>query len=458
MKNLFTLITILSLCTALNAQEIVGSWHGTLKIQGVDLPLVFNISQTDAAYAATLDSPAQGAMGIPVSTITYTDSELNIKVQNLGIHYNAHLNAEGIFEGTFKQGTFSLPLELTQKSTETKAVLRPQEPSKPYTYYSEDITFRNSKDNIQLAGTLTMPAKTGHFPAVVLISGSGPQNRDEALFGHKPFLVLSDYLTKNGIAVLRFDDRGTAESEGNFVGSSTYDFAKDVESAIEYLKSRPEINKDKLGLIGHSEGGIIASIIAAQNNDVNYAVLMAGTALRGDQLLLLQAEKISAQMGMDTTVIKQNQEMASGAHQIILNEELSNHKLKDSLMNYYTLKYDAVLTPQQKMGMVNQLTSTWMVEFIRLDPMDYLSQIRCPLLAINGSKDLQVPAEENLSLIEKAATQSGNTKMIVKELDGLNHLFQECETGAIAEYGIIEQTISPIALEEMLAWIKLQVN
>ena len=451
---LFVILTNLSIY----AQDISGKWNGILKVQGIQLRLVFNVTQTEKGYSSTMDSPDQGAKGIPVTSTNYENSILKLEVSSAGIHYEGTLDKNNAFVGTFKQGGQSFPLVLTKEEVEKEKVLRPQEPTKPYPYYSEEVKFENTKDKIVLAGTLTLPEKNGKFPAVILISGSGPQNRDEELLGHKPFLVLADYLTKNGIAVLRFDDRGTAKSTGDFKNATTFDFATDVEYAIKYLQTRKEINKNSIGLIGHSEGGIIAPIIASKNKNIDFIVLMAGSTLRGDKLLLLQKYKIETQMGIGKQVIENNQQIFAGAYEIILNENLGKEVLPDTLSHYFISKYGKALPENQKNALINQLTSTWMINFIRLDPVVYLEKVTCPILAINGNKDLQVPLKENLEVIENIFKKSDNTKVKIKELEDLNHLFQECETGAISEYTTIEQTISPIALKEILNWILKQVN
>jgi alpha/beta superfamily hydrolase len=451
---LLTILTTLSM----HGQDITGHWNGVLKVQGTQLRLVFNVTKTDNVVSSTMDSPDQGAKGIPTTTTSFENAILKITIANASIAYQGTLGKDNIIVGTFKQGGQSFPMNLSKEMIEKEKLVRPQEPIKPYSYYSEDITFENEKAGIRLAGTLTLPKKEGVFPVVILISGSGPQNRDEELMGHKPFLVLSDFLTKNGIAVLRFDDRGTGKSTGEFKGATTFDFAKDVEYAIEYLQKRKEINKDKIGLIGHSEGGIIAAIIASENENIDFIVSMAGSALRGDQLLLLQKYKIETQMGINRQVVANNQQIFAGAYEIILNESIENELVSDTLSKYFTSKYGQALPENRKTALINQLSSPWMLNFIRLDPVVYLSKVNCPVLAINGSKDIQVPSKENLEIIEDNFRKTKNTSVKVKELKDLNHLFQECETGSISEYGKIEQTIAPIALKEILNWIHLQVK
>ncbi len=456
-KITLILLSILS-TLSIYGQDITGQWNGALKVQETQLRLVFNVTKTDNVVSSTMDSPDQGAKGIPTTTTSFENSILKITIANAKIEYEGTLRKDDIIVGTFKQGGQSFPMNLSKKIIEKEKLARPQEPIKPYSYYSEDITFENKKAGVSLAGTLTLPKKDGVFPVVILISGSGPQNRDEELLGHKPFLVLSDFLTKNGIAVLRFDDRGTGKSSGDFKEATTFDFAKDVEYAIEYLQKRKEINKDKIGLIGHSEGGIIAPIIASENEDIDFIVLMAGSALRGDKLLLLQKYKIETQMGINRQLIESNQQIFAGAYEIILNESIENELVSDTLSKYFTSKYGQALPEKQKIALINQLSSPWMINFIRLDPAVYLSKVNCPVLAINGSKDIQVPSKENLEIIKDNFRKTENTSVKVKELEDLNHLFQECETGSISEYGTIEQTISPIALKEILNWINIHIK
>lgn len=281
MKTISILLITLIASLTLTAQDITGQWNGILKVQGTQLRLVFNVSKSDNGYSSTMDSPDQGAKDIPVAKTTFENPSIKFEVTNAGIEYLGAIKDNEIV-GIFKQGGMELPLNLSREVLEKEEVKRPQEPSKPYPYYSEEVTFPNTKANISLAGTLTLPEKKGNFPVVILITGSGPQNRDEELLGHKPFLIISDHLTKNGIGVLRYDDRGVEQSTGDFSSATSADFATDVESAIDYLKTRKEIDKSKIGLVGHSEGGLIAPIVASESKDVSFIVLLAGTGIRGD--------------------------------------------------------------------------------------------------------------------------------------------------------------------------------
>jgi fermentation-respiration switch protein FrsA (DUF1100 family) len=389
---------------------------------------------------------------------------LKIEIAMAKIAYEGTLGQDNIIAGTFKQGGQSFPLNLSKTKIEKEKLLRPQEPTKPYPYHSEDISFANEKVGITLAGSLTLPTKEGVYPAVILISGSGPQNRNEELMGHKPFLVLSDYLTKNGIAVLRYDDRGTAMSKGDFKAATTADFATDVEAAIDYLKTRKEIDKKKIGLIGHSEGGLIAPMVASQSKDVAYIVLLAGTGIPGDQLLLLQQKLVGKASGISDADLQKNEASNRAAFDIVKKSK-SPEQLTSDLTKYIAQVVTENPSAAKPAGMsddvfvqlqVNQITTPWMQYFIKYDPSPALEKVKCPVLALNGEKDLQVPPKENLGAIKTALTKGGNKKATIIELPNLNHLFQECKTGSPTEYATIEQTISPTALVEIVNWLRAQ--
>ncbi len=335
---------------------------------------------------------------------------------------------------------------------------RPQEPREPFGYNSEDIYFENKEDSVLLAGTLTFPKTGSGFPAVILLSGSGPQDRNSEIFEHKSFLLIADYFTKNGIAVLRVDDRGTAESEGDHNQTGIKGFVSDAKSALEYLKTRKEIDKTKIGLVGHSLGGIIAPIVAMESKDVAYVILLAAPGMRGDKLILLQKELIERKMGAPELAITEGQEKMKGAYNIILEFEGDNEELKNSLKKYFSEVFGPMLPENQLNAISTQMSYPWFVDFIRYDPQTVLSKIGIPVLALGGSKDVQVPAEENLKSIEKILKDSGNNEVTVMEFENLNHLFQNSETGLPAEYFTIEQTFSPDVLKLMVSWIKTKAE
>lgn len=458
MKKVLFFLTAILFCCAVTAQEITGQWNGFLKVAGGQLALVFNISKNESGFTATMDSPDQGAKGIPVTATNFVNGILKLEIPSARIVFEGELNQYNVIVGTFTQSGQSFPLNLSKEKLEKEIVKRPQEPTKPYPYYTEDVTFENKTDKNVLAGTLTLPQKEGKFPAVILITGSGAQNRDEEILGHKPFLVLADYLTKKGIGVLRFDDRGVGKSTGDFKTAVTLDFAKDVQAGIDYLKTRNEIDKKKIGLIGHSEGGIIAPIVAGDSKDVSFIVLLAGTGIPGDKLLLLQKEKIERQMGVSEDEIQKAQETFKGVYEIITASPAGDPSLKSRVSSYLTLKLGDKMVDNQIKTLSAQVTSPWMTGFLKLDPSIALEKVKCPVLALNGEKDLQVPADVNLEAIKTVLAKAGNKNVTAKKIPNLNHLFQECKTGSPDEYAAIEQTFSPIALEEISKWVLVQVK
>ncbi|MDZ4747786.1 MAG: alpha/beta fold hydrolase [Saprospiraceae bacterium] len=466
MRNLVVIVILGLFVLPVLGQDITGQWNGILKVPGVQLRLVFHVEKTDLGYASTMDSPDQGANGMPVETTTFEDATIRFVLPAPKIEYEGVLGSDGVITGNFKQAGQSFSMNLTRELVEKEKVKRPQEPTTPYPYYAEDIMFTNEKAGIDLAGTLTLPTKDGVYPVVILISGSGPQNRDEELLGHKPFLILSDYLTRNGIAVLRFDDRGTAESKGDFATATSLDFSTDVEAGVAYLMSRKEIDKRKIGLIGHSEGGIIAPMVAANSKDIAYIVLLAGTGIPGDQLLLLQQALISKVYGVSDEDLAKAHDYNKGAYAIVTTSS-GIEQLKTDLTTYYNTRFknnpdfvvpEGMTADELIQSMVDQLANPWMQFFIKYDPSILLEKVKCPVIALNGEKDLQVPPKENLGAIEKALKKGGNKKVTIQELPGLNHLFQECTTGSPEEYAVIMQTMSPDAMLVVLSWIQTQAK
>ena len=459
-KNL--IISLLFVLTSLVfGQDITGDWNGALKVQSMQLRLVFHITKNASVYSATMDSPDQGAKDIPMSKAQYENGILTIEMAAAQIEYTGKLDSTGMVVGIFKQSGQTFPMNLTRKAIEKVELKRPQEPVKPYPYYSEEVTFQNTKADITLAGTLTLPAKTGNYPVVVLITGSGPQNRDEELMGHKPFLVLSDYLTRHGIGVLRYDDRGINASKGDFGKATSFDFATDVESAVNYLRTRNDIDKKHIGLIGHSEGGIIAPMVAVQDKRISFIVLMAGTGISGGDILLLQQGLIGRASGMKEEELKTTNELNTHIYKL-MNEIQNTDTLKLKITDYLMAKSNELPDLNIPQGstvndyidiVIKQTLSPWMLAFIRYNPAAMLEKVKCPVLAINGDKDMQVPSKVNIPAIENALKKGGNKLSTCQELPGLNHLFQECKTGLPKEYVEIEQTIAPIALETMTNWI-----
>ncbi len=447
--------------------SIEGIWEGKLKVPGIEFRIVFKISKNpDGTLTATLDSPDQGATDIPVEEVILKDNTLRMEVKSVGGIFEGKVSENFlVIEGEWKQsgGVFPLTVKRVDKAVE---ILRPQVPKKPYPYIEEEIVYENKDAEIKLAGTLTLPSGDAPFPAVLLITGSGPQDRNETIYNHRPFLVFADYLTRQGIAVLRVDDRGVGKSTGDFSQATSEDFASDVLAGIEYLKTRKEINPKQIGLIGHSEGGLIAPMVAVKSADVAFIVLMAGTGLTGEEILYLQGALISRAMGVSEEDIIKNRQFNEKIFSVLKeddNSENAEEKLRQMFMEDWEKmsdkKKEQIGDPEVFLTVQLQgLLTPWLKFFLIYDPKPTLSKVKCPVLAINGEKDLQVPPKENLSAIKEALVAGGNKNFTVKELPGLNHLFQTAQTGLPAEYVRIEETISPEALKIIGDWIFKQTK
>lgn len=466
MKRILPLLFCLMTSTLLFAQEPLGTWYGSLNLPGTKLSLIFHLSKTGNSYSSTMDIPQQNAMGIPMAKTSYTGQTLLVEAPNLGIKYTGTFSPDQHqITGTFEQGELKLPFVLNtkaEKSAMTTLSTRSQDP-KDFPYKQEEVSFHNSKGGNILAGTLTLPAAGKASKIVVLITGSGPQDRNENLVNHRPFLVLSDWLTRNGIAVLRYDDRGIGKSTGNFNTATTADFADDAEAAVNYINSRADLQQLSIGLIGHSEGGMIAPMVASRNKTVKFIVLMAGPGIPLDQLILQQARDIGKLTGVSaknmekSTAIKTQAFAAMKKYQN-LPEVLYNKKM-DSLARLEITK-----DPDPKIKEMNidelvesgtkALKTPWMRYFISFDPSTYLTKVHCPVLALNGTLDSQVAAKPNLSAIQTALQKAGNKKFEIVPMEGLNHLFQKAKTGAPDEYEQIDETINPAVLQKITSWIK----
>lgn len=446
------------------AKGLAGNWEGAITVGAVKLRLAFKIlAKPDGGYSATMDSVDQGAKDIKLDEASLENGKVVIKHKLAGMTYEGKLNDAGAeIEGEFQQSTLKLPLTLKRvdKLTELK---RPQEPKKPFPYREEEVTIDNAKaEGVKLAGTLTLPKGDGPFGCAILITGSGPQDRDESLLGHKPFLVLADNLTRRGIAVLRCDDRGVAKSTGKFGEATSADFATDAEAQIAYLKTRKEIDSKKIGLIGHSEGGLIAPMIAARSNDVAFIVMLAGPGLSGEAILLLQGQAILKAMGATPDALATQKAMQLRIFKLLAEEKdnaAAEKKLKVIIEEELAKipeaerKKAGANTAEQALAQTRQVMSPWFRYFLPYDPVPALKATKCPVLAIIGERDLQVPPKENNPVIEAALKAGGNKDFTVKELPGLNHLFQASKTGTVIEYGEIEETINPAALELIGDWV-----
>ncbi len=440
------------------AQDIKGDWHGQLDVQGQKLRVNFHVKNENNTYITTMDSPDQKAFDIPTDETVVNNDSIKITLKSMMIVYKGVLK-NNIIEGIFSQGGMKFPLNLSHKKIEKETPKKkPQEPTEPFPYKSEEVSFINTKaDNIKLVGTLTLPNNRKKPAAAILISGSGPQDRNEEILGHKPFLVLSDYLTRNGIAVLRIDDRGVGESEGTQKGATSADFATDIQAAFDYLMTRKDVDCKKIGLIGHSEGGFIAPIVAAKNKDIAFIILLASPGVDGAEVLITQAEKSMNLIGLTSENIAYNTKLSNEVYDLVksiiniddLKKEITNHLKK--ARETAPLSIATELTDVNIENQAKTITSPWMRYFIKTNPKQFLKKVSCPVLALNGEKDFQVIPNLNLNGIKKAL--KNNKDVTIKELENLNHLFQTCETGSFNEYAKIEETFAPKALEIITTWI-----
>jgi pimeloyl-ACP methyl ester carboxylesterase len=463
MTRLLALAIPLALCAPLAADDskaspkkgIDGYWHGTLTIGAIELRLGFKIAKKDdGSLSSTLDSIDQGVKDIAIESTTFADNKLTLKMSSMKAEYTGTLQADGdTIKGEFEQvGKFPLELKRADKPIELN---RPQNPRKPYPYVEDEVTFLSKSRDVTLAGTFTRPKGDGPFPAVALITGSGPQDRDESLLGHKPFLVLADHLTRKGIAVLRYDDRGVGKSTGKFATATSTEFADDAAGAVAYLRDRKEVSN--VGLIGHSEGALIAPLLAAGSKDVGFIVLLAGPGVPGDEILVAQGQLILKAMGASEKALTRQKALQQRLF-ALAKDGADVAKLKAAVA-----EMEKDLTDDEKKELrtqreaadaqVTRLATPWFKYFLTYDPRPVLQKVTCPVLALNGEKDLQVPAKENLAEIERALKTGGNADVTVRELPGLNHLFQPTKTGLPSEYGKIETTFAPEALDAISAWI-----
>ena len=431
-----------------------GVWQGALEGNGMRLRLQLHVSHDDQKQlVAALDSPDQGVSGLPAIKVSQKDAAFHLEIPVVSGAYDGTLNAaKSAINGSWTQNNLEQKLDF-QRSDQLLELLRPQNPVKPYPYKEEEITFPNGKAKISLAGTLTLPRGPGPFPAVILLSGSGPHDRDESLVGHRPFLVLADHLTRKGIAVLRFDKRGIGKSTGDYASATTEDFAGDAEAALAYLNTRKEIDPKKIGLLGHSEGGLIAPMVATHSQTIAWIVLLAGPGLKGEDVLLLQSELILRAAGVNEGEVARTLAFNKQTYALVRQEKdpaALEAKLNELVQSTST---GAALPPAAVQAQVRMLVSPWFRYYLDYDPLPALQKTMCPVLALNGEKDLQVSSKENLARIQKALHDGGNHDFQTTELPGLNHLFQHGPTGSPTEYGGIEETMAPEALNVVSDWV-----
>ena len=435
--------------------EHIETWKGILDVDPQKFKFLLKFyREQDGSMTARLDSLNEGLKGMKLE-LDRDDENCNFELKISAASYVGKLNeAKDRIEGTWTQRAVKQELNFEKIALNSEEPLnRPQHPKKPYPYAAEEVTFENAKDAIKLAGTFTKPKNGGPFPTVILITGSGPQDRDETLLGHKPFLVIADHLTRNGIAVLRFDERGVGESTGQFGAATTQDLSRDVEAAFEYLRTREDVAKETIGFVGHSEGGLIAPMIAARRTDVGMIVLLAGPGVSGREIGISQTRAFNEAAGVEKAQLDEQEEFL----RIVMDELVENGTCSEEFIDGLVAE-----TPETRAAAetaIATMDNPWFKYFLQYDPQPALKKVKCPVLILNGKKDLQVLADLNVDAIEAALKAGGNTTFESHKLENMNHLFQETKgPGLKAEYGQLEETFSPKALKIISDWLKKVTN
>ncbi len=452
MKRIVAIVVLLLAGTTINnAQNLAGS----LDVGGKKLELIFLLTPE----GGTIDVPAQFSYGMKLTSAVFERDSLLITIEAMNMTYKGRVYGSiDSVNGVYTQSGRSMPLSLFPKP-EYKTVERVQKIKPPFPYYSVDTVFRNEPAGVTLAGTVTAPDTLGKYPAVILVTGSGPQNRDEELVGHKPFLVIADWLARNRIVTLRYDDRGFAKSTGNFKTATTLDFAADASAAIDYLRTLPFVDTSKVGLIGHSEGGLIAPIAATKNSGIKFIISLAGPGVNGKEIILKQSYLLAAAEGEDTTDLSTLIELSKTCIDAVLADPAMAAKNIDSAYKAFFNRFPAeekerLMKKEQfdKRGLFS-FTTPWFIQFLTLEPVPYYEKLRVPVLGLWGSKDLQVPPTQSLPPIKAALAKTG-VRHELEVIESLNHLFQRVKTGGISEYATTEITIEQEVLERLVKFIK----
>lgn len=455
-----------------SAASIEGRWEGVLTLGANSLRIVFHFESAGEGYTGTMDSPDQGQNGIPCQNVVLEGDSLSLNVMNV-IDYHGKQTDSTHITGNFAQNGMELLLNLEKKdASDTTAVKRNQSqtPKPPFSYLTKDVIYQSPDKKLQYGATITMPDSTGNFPAILLITGSGPQNRNEETAGHQPFAVLADYLTKAGYLVMRVDDRGVGKSTGVISESTTLDFADDVNRSIDYLKQLPQVNKKEIGLLGHSEGGLIAEIVAAKRKDIDFIILMAAPGIPIVKLMELQRMAVanknmskdvraydSTRFHLFAKAVLSSKDTAAIRTKMLKNAKRLQKKSAAGFLPKTAAERDAMAKKVVGVYFNLMVADPWMNNFLRMDPQPYLRQLSCKVLALNGSRDIQVLPEENLAGIKKSLAAGKSKTFDVVELPGLNHLFQECKECTVKEYGQLEQTLAPALLNKIGGWLKNNV-
>ena len=477
MKKLIICAMVFTAFNSAKAQDIAGSWVGTIPAGGANLHLVFNVSKSDAGYSSTFDSPDQKAFGIGCSKTILVKDSLHIEIAAIGGAYNGAWDGKDALTGIYKQGGGQIQLNMKRITVEEKAGLsktpeRPQTPKPPFNYFNQDVEYDNADKSVHYGATFTRPNGDGKYPAVIIISGSGTQDRDGTIFGHKIYWVLADYLTKNGIAVLRVDDRGAGKSTlgPDIKNATSLTFSYDIEASLNYLETRADVDKKHLGLIGHSEGGMIAPMVAARRKDVSFIVMWGASETGGAQINTEQNAHALKKAGVDDTAIHAFSELNMQILNLFASSptvEALDAKIPPAFASWKSKQAPAILAAlnadkasdqdiiKQYNGLYNM---PWMRYFISYNPAADLNKIKCLVLAINGEKDTQVDAASNLKVIQETITKNGNKNVEVKTLPGLNHLLQTAKTGDVSEYEQLTESVSPDAMKIIADWIKIHTK
>ena len=441
--KIVSLLFLLFVSLTLGAQDITGKWYGYPDLKNMRLRLEYHVEKAGGGYQVTLKIPDLSEKTYRADAVELADHVLTVNIADAQTRSILRLQADGSLKGTFLWEGYDFELLLTRTPVVFK---RPQTPKEPFSYHSEEVTFQNADDGVTWAGTLTWPASGARCKAVVLISGSGGQDRNNTFSEHKTFFVLADYLARHGIATLRVDDRGVGKSGGNLKESGLPDADADAVAAVNYLKQRPEINADSVGVIGHSEGAFVAFSMAARK-EVPFIITLAGGGVSGSELLLMQRAALLKVSGVKEDFIEKYNNYMRQAQDIVLQsgDAATCERKLTELFNGTPLAGQAAATTQQ-------LYNVAKIELLKYNPEWDFPEITCPVLALNGDKDCQVPVE-NLEFIRKGISENGNTQVKTIVFPGLNHMFQPAVTGSPVEYSDIEETIAPAVLQEIVNWL-----
>lgn len=450
--------------SGLLAQDINGSWSSQLEFNGMKLPLQFHFEETENEFTATMDSPQQQAFDLSFTEARRKNDSIFLVMPNLGIEIQGKIIAKNLINANFEQGFLTTEIEIKrqdEKKKTTNELNRPQTPKPPHTYQEIEVTYTNQKAGIELAGTLTLPKDCQSCKALILISGSGAQDRNSEIFNHQLFKVVAAYFSSNNIAVLRFDERGVGKSRGKFSGATTHDFVDDVEAGLEFLLKQKYFQPTQIGLYGHSEGGMVAPLLAEKNKAIDFLVLIAPPVVPLPELMLKQQELIGKSTGMTKAMVEFYKKINKEVYAIITSTTKLD-SLEEKLEEYYNQQIESypqlgkdtgVSSDEYKEMMIQAYTDPWMFTFLKINPADYLTSLKIPVNAFFGEKDLQVSPKENAELLTQLIGEN-HPKNKIEIKPNLNHLMQNATTGSIAEYGMIEETISEDLLKEILNWIK----